>query len=74
MYCFQKRIFTCLAIFRAAIGRFEGMIIHCLTVFPSFSLSLYHFADKKMDKLNSSVSLRHGAELHYSKRNSKEEV
>lgn len=50
------------------------MIIHCLTVFPSFSLSLYHFADKKMDKLNSSVSLRHGAELHYSKRNSKEEV
>ena len=27
-----------------------------------------------MDDLNSSVSLRHGAELHYSKRNSKKEV
>lgn len=27
-----------------------------------------------MDKLDSSVSLRHGAELHHSKRNSKEEV
>lgn len=59
LYCFQKQIFTCLAIFRAAIGRFEGMIICCLAVFPS----LYCFADERMDELNSKVSLRDGAEL-----------
>lgn len=75
LYRFQKQIFTCLAIFRAAIGRSEGMIICCLTVFLlPLILSPCHFAGNRMDERSSSVSLRHGAELHYSKRNSKEEV